>query len=64
MFNPLLVGAMSYVLIPRIYGAFDAFSLLVVFLATILRYIPIFYIFIDYFENILIDNKLFIRMLL
>ncbi|KAL6434049.1 hypothetical protein ACFW04_005895 [Cataglyphis niger] len=36
VFNPLLVGAMSYVLIPRIYGAFDAFSFLIVFLATIL----------------------------
>ncbi|XP_070172481.1 urea transporter 1 [Polyergus mexicanus] len=36
VYNPLLVGAISYVLIPRIYGAFDAFSFLLVFLATIL----------------------------
>lgn len=35
VFNPLLVGGMSYVLIPRIYGAFDAFSLLLVFLGAI-----------------------------
>ncbi|CAL1680154.1 unnamed protein product [Lasius platythorax] len=35
VFNPLLVGAMSYILIPRIYGTFDAFSFLLVFLATI-----------------------------
>lgn len=34
--NPLLVGAISYVLIPQIYGTFDAFSLLLVLLATIL----------------------------
>ncbi|KAM0727141.1 Urea transporter 1 [Formica fusca] len=36
VYNPVLVGAISYVLIPRIYGAFDAFSFLLVFLATIL----------------------------
>lgn len=61
VYNPVLVGAISYVLIPRIYGAFDAFSFLLVFLATILRYIPAFHIFIEYFENIVMDNK-FIRM--
>ncbi|XP_012221640.2 urea transporter 1-like isoform X2 [Linepithema humile] len=36
VYNPLLVGAVSYVLIPQIYGTFDAFSLLLVLLATIL----------------------------
>ncbi|XP_028044541.1 urea transporter 1 isoform X1 [Monomorium pharaonis] len=34
-FNPVLVGAISYILIPQIYGSFDAFSFLLVFLATI-----------------------------
>lgn len=39
VYNPVLVGSLSYVLIPQIYGAFDAFSILLVFLGTILRYI-------------------------
>lgn len=65
VYNPVLVGAISYVLIPRIYGAFDAFSFLLVFLATILRYI-FTYIYSRiscfcrvYFEDILINYKLF-----
>ncbi|EFN85749.1 Urea transporter, erythrocyte [Harpegnathos saltator] len=37
VYNPLLVGAVSYVLIPQIYGAFDAFSCLHVLLGTIFR---------------------------
>lgn len=49
VFNPLLVGAMSYILIPQIYGTFDAFSFLLVFLATIVRYVPAFHVFIEYF---------------
>ncbi|XP_011167753.2 urea transporter 1 [Solenopsis invicta] len=36
VFNPVLVGAVSYSLIPQIYGSFDAFSFLLVLLATIL----------------------------
>ncbi|KAG5318172.1 MCM6 factor, partial [Acromyrmex heyeri] len=36
VFNPLLVGAISYALIPQIYGSFDSFSFLLVLLATIL----------------------------
>ncbi|KYM97195.1 Urea transporter 1, partial [Cyphomyrmex costatus] len=36
VFNPLLVGAISYSLIPQIYGSFDSFSFLLVLLATIL----------------------------
>ncbi|XP_011260402.1 urea transporter 1 isoform X2 [Camponotus floridanus] len=36
VYNPVLVGSVSYVLIPQIYGAFDAFSFLLVFLGTIL----------------------------
>ncbi|XP_072767392.1 urea transporter 1 [Anoplolepis gracilipes] len=36
VYNPLLVGAISYAMIPRIYASFDAFSFLLVFLATIL----------------------------
>lgn len=52
VYNPLLVGAVSYVLIPQIYGSFDAFSLLLVLLATILRYIQVFYM--EYLVNILI----------
>ncbi|CAL7937429.1 unnamed protein product [Xylocopa violacea] len=33
--NPLLVGAVSYALIPKFYGSFDAFSILLVILGTI-----------------------------
>ncbi|XP_024892589.1 urea transporter 1-like isoform X2 [Temnothorax curvispinosus] len=36
VYNPLLVGAVSYSLIPQIYGGFDSFSFLLVLLATIL----------------------------
>ncbi|KAL6263930.1 hypothetical protein P5V15_004011 [Pogonomyrmex californicus] len=36
VYNPLLVGAVSYSLIPEIYGGFDSFSLLLVLLATII----------------------------
>ncbi|XP_011873760.1 PREDICTED: urea transporter 1-like isoform X2 [Vollenhovia emeryi] len=36
VYNPLLVGAVSYDLIPQIYGGFDSFSSLLLLLATIL----------------------------
>ncbi|XP_020300014.1 urea transporter 1-like isoform X2 [Pseudomyrmex gracilis] len=36
VFNPLLVGAVSYSLIPQIYGAFDIFSVPLVLLAAVL----------------------------
>ncbi|XP_029173737.1 urea transporter 2-like [Nylanderia fulva] len=36
VFNPLLVGVMSYNVIPRMYGPFDAFCFLLVFLGAIL----------------------------
>ncbi|KAG7191067.1 hypothetical protein KM043_007109 [Ampulex compressa] len=34
-FNPLLVGAVSFALVPKTYGTFDAFSLLLILLGTI-----------------------------
>ncbi|XP_017753970.1 PREDICTED: urea transporter 1-like [Eufriesea mexicana] len=36
VFNPLLVGAVSYSLVPNIYGPFDSFSILLITLTTIL----------------------------
>lgn len=36
VFNPILIGVMSYNVIPRMYGAFDTFSFLLVFLGMIL----------------------------
>lgn len=35
VFNPLLVGALAYVFIPKLYGPFDAFGLLFLFYSTI-----------------------------
>ncbi|XP_051156036.1 urea transporter 1-like [Leptopilina boulardi] len=35
VFNPLLVGALAYVFIPKLYGPFDAFCLLFLFFSTI-----------------------------
>ncbi|XP_043482783.1 urea transporter 1-like isoform X2 [Leptopilina heterotoma] len=35
VFNPLLVGALAYVFIPKLYGPFDAFCLLFLFFCTI-----------------------------
>ncbi|XP_032667188.1 urea transporter 1-like isoform X2 [Odontomachus brunneus] len=35
VYNPLLVGVVSYALVPQIYGAFDAFSFLHLLLGTI-----------------------------
>ncbi|XP_033215432.1 urea transporter DVU1160-like [Belonocnema kinseyi] len=35
VFNPLLVGALAYAFVPKMYGPFDAFSLLLLFFSTI-----------------------------
>ncbi|PBC27134.1 Urea transporter [Apis cerana cerana] len=37
VFNPLLVGAVSYALIPKVYGPFDSLSILLILLGTIFR---------------------------
>ncbi|XP_066581180.1 urea transporter 1-like isoform X2 [Prorops nasuta] len=36
VYNPLLIGVVSYALVPKFYGAFDSFSFLLILLGTIL----------------------------
>jgi len=43
--NPLLVGAVSYVMIPQFYGSFDTFSLLHLLVAVVIRYTSAVWIF-------------------
>ncbi|XP_012345456.1 urea transporter 1-like isoform X3 [Apis florea] len=49
VFNPLLVGAVSYTLIPRVYGPFDSLSILLILLGTI---------FSVYMTRSMRDNKI------
>ncbi|XP_043793927.1 urea transporter 1-like isoform X2 [Apis laboriosa] len=49
VFNPLLVGAVSYALIPRIYGPFDSLCILLILLGTI---------FSVYMTRSMRDNKI------
>lgn len=49
VFNPLLVGAVSYALIPKVYGPFDSLSILLILLGTI---------FSVYMTRSMRDNKI------
>jgi hypothetical protein len=47
--NPLLVGVVSYIMIPQFYGSFDTFSLLHLLLAVVIRYTSAVRIFHEIF---------------